>query len=103
MYRKVPAPSCYILAHLGLKLYLSCLFLKEEAAYIKAVVPQSADSKALPFPPLCQMLMSPAVISLIIVYMASTWGYYTLFTGTPTYLNNIQHFSLETVRHKHSM
>ena len=38
---------------------------------------------------------TPAFWALIIAHSGQNWGFYTLLTEIPTYLKNIQHFSLE--------
>jgi phage-related holin len=40
---------------------------------------------------------TPAFLALVAVHFANNWGLYALLTEIPTYLNNIQHFSLTTV------
>ena len=41
------------------------------------------------------MMASPAFLALIAAHTGQNWGLYTLLTEAPTYLNNIQHFSLK--------
>ena len=42
-----------------------------------------------------QILSTPAFWALLLAHCGHNWGYYTLLTEIPTYLKNIQHFSLE--------
>ena len=59
--------------------------------------------KKLPFPPLLKMITSVPFLALIITHFGQNWGNYTLLTEIPTYLANIQHFSLKTVRTKQKL
>lgn len=52
----------------------------------------------LPPPPIKSIFTSPPFLALIVANMCQNWGFYTLLTEIPTYLQNIQHFSLENVR-----
>jgi hypothetical protein len=71
--------------------------IQEERAYIEYHIPSRNEGTELPFPPVIQMLKTPAFLALIVVHFGNNWGLYTLLTEIPTYLNNIQHFSLTTV------
>ena len=42
-----------------------------------------------------QIFSTPAFWALLLAHCGHSWGYYTLLTEIPTYLKNIQHFSLE--------
>ena len=72
--------------------------MQAEKNYIESAIPSSNEGAKLPFPPLLKIVTSVPFIALIVVHMGQNWGFYTLLTETPTYLSNIQHFSLKTVR-----
>lgn len=69
---------------------------KEERDYIESHIPSDNEQSSLPFPPLLKIFSSLPFLSLIVVHFGQNWGFYTLLTETPTYLNEIQHFSLKT-------
>ena len=70
----------------------------EERRYIETNIPgNTSKGTKLALPPLTKIFTSLPFLSLLIVHMAQTWGYNTLLTETPTYLSNIQHFSLKAV------
>ena len=48
--------------------------------------------------PLLPMLLSVPLWAIIITQMCSNWSYYTLLTSLPTYMSNILHFDLKSVR-----
>lgn len=48
--------------------------------------------------PLLSMLLSVPLWAIIVTQMCSNWSYYTLLTSLPTYMNNILHFDLQSVR-----
>lgn len=52
--------------------------------------------------PLLPMLLSLPLWAIIISQMCSNWSYYTLFTSLPTYMDNILHFDLKSVKKKHT-
>lgn len=68
-----------------------------ERAYIVSHIPTSNKGSKLPFPPLLKIATSVPFLALLCAHIGQNWGYYTLLTETPTYLNNIQHFSLTAV------
>jgi len=49
----------------------------------------------LPPPPIKEMFTSTPFWALMGTHIAQMWGYYTLLALIPTYLQNIQHFSLK--------
>ena len=53
--------------------------------------------RTLPLPPYKKILTSIPILATIVTAQCQNYGFYTLLTMTPTYLNNIQHFSLESV------
>ncbi|TRY68802.1 hypothetical protein TCAL_04672 [Tigriopus californicus] len=69
---------------------------QEERTYIRENIPASNPKEQRKFPPLLKIMTSWPVIALIVAHMGENWGFNTLLTQTPTYLNNIQHFSLKT-------
>lgn len=68
---------------------------KEECQYIETNIFSRNEGNNLPFPPVWQFMKTPAVLALVLVHFGHNWGLYTLLTEIPTYLNNIQHFSLK--------
>ena len=48
-------------------------------------------------PPYFQIVKSVPFWALVMTFVASSWGFYTLETEIPTYLNNIQHIPLTYV------
>ncbi len=73
----------------------------EEKAYIKSKTLSKQDhGSSLPFPPFKQIFTCPAFHALILVHFGHNWGLNTLLTEIPTYLNNVQHFSLKAVIEK---
>lgn len=44
------------------------------------------------------MMMSVPLWAMIVTQMCSNWAYYTLLTSLPTYMDNILHFDLKSVR-----
>ena len=73
---------------------------KEEKDYIESRIPSVNVGSKLPFPPLLEIATSLPFIALAIAHIGQNWGFNTLLTETPTYLQNIQHLSLKAVRHK---
>jgi hypothetical protein len=51
----------------------------------------------IPGPPYKEIICSLPFWSLVLTYVCSYWGFYTLLTNVPTYLNNIQHIPLTLV------
>jgi hypothetical protein len=73
------------------------LLFKEERLYIEAHIASRNEGTELPFPPFLSIMATPAFLALVAVHFGNNWGLFTLLTEIPTYLNNIQHFSLKTV------
>lgn len=48
--------------------------------------------------PVLPMLLSVPLWTIIITQMCSNWSYYTLLTSLPTYMNDIMHFDIKSVR-----
>lgn len=48
--------------------------------------------------PVLPMMMSVPLWAIIVTQMCSNWAYYTLLTSLPTYMDNILHFDLQSVR-----
>uniref|UniRef100_A0A3Q3JW88 Major facilitator superfamily (MFS) profile domain-containing protein n=1 Tax=Monopterus albus TaxID=43700 RepID=A0A3Q3JW88_MONAL len=48
--------------------------------------------------PVLSMMLSVPLWAIIIAKMCSNWAYYTLLTSLPTYMDNILHFDLKSVR-----
>ena len=74
-----------------------------ERDYILKHIVQTSSSfpgGKLPSPPIRDMLTSMPFWALLGTHVAQMWGYYTLLALIPTYLQNIQHFSLKSVRYK---
>ncbi len=59
---------------------------------------QKSQMAKLPIPPYGKILTSLPFWACVITFVCSGWGFYTLLTEIPTYLNNIQHISLTAVR-----
>ena len=72
-------------------------WLQEEKAYIEFHIASRNEGRQLPFPPFASILRTPAFLALVAVHFGNNWGLFMLLTKIPTYLNNIQHFSLKTV------
>lgn len=65
----------------------------------KAIVHEQQEGKRrnLPPPPFLAFLKSPPFWAVLFAHVGHNWGFYTLLTEIPTYLQNIQHFSLQSV------
>ena len=75
---------------------------KEEKNFINSNIQKShskPSSKRLKLPraPLLKILTSVPVIANILTALGQNYGFYTILKMTPTYLNNIQHVSIENV------
>lgn len=68
----------------------------EERDYISAHLPPVKVDK-LPAPPFRHFLLQPCFWAIVIAHIGSTWGVYTAQTEIPTYLANVQHFSITAV------
>ena len=77
-------------------------FFQEELFYIETSSPPRITTQTKSFkeklPPLGKMLLSVPVWALIITHAGHNWGMYTLLTEMPTYLSNIHHFNITSVR-----
>ena len=49
--------------------------------------------------PLLSMALSGPLWAIILTQMCANWSYYTMLTSMPTYMNNVLHFDLSSVRH----
>nr|XP_045614448.1 putative inorganic phosphate cotransporter [Procambarus clarkii] len=67
---------------------------EEEKKYIIRYCGKKRD-KPLPLP-WKAVLTSVPVWAVIVVHFGYNWGFYTLLTELPTYLNNIQHFDMKS-------
>ena len=45
-----------------------------------------------------KILTSVPFLSIIIVHCAQNWGFYTMLTNIPTYLNYVMRFNIKDVR-----
>jgi len=72
-------------------------FFQSEREYIEANIPKLENVAKVPNPPLKHFFTSIPFLALIVVHFGQNFGFYTLLTETPTYLNNIQHYSLKEV------
>ena len=70
----------------------------DEKKYILAHLPPVTVDK-LPSPPFKHFLLQPCFLAILVAHFGQNWGSYTLLTEIPTYLTNIQHFSITAVRH----
>ena len=70
---------------------------KEEKEYILASNPKSLKKEDLPFPPLVSIFTNRPFLGITISHAIHNWGFFTLMTGIPQYLNSILHFSLAKV------
>ena len=65
--------------------------------YIESNKPVAKSKEKLPFPPVWQIIRTPAFIGLLVTHVGNNWGIFVIMTMMPTYLNNIQHISLKSV------
>ena len=70
---------------------------KEEKELIESEI-RANKAESIPAPPYRQIFTSIPFWSLVLTYVCSYWGFYTLLTNVPTYLNNVQHIPLTMVR-----
>lgn len=71
-----------------------------ELKYIRSRSEVTDSAQQLPFPPLLKMLTSLPLLANMATHFGSNWAFFTLLTMTPTYLSNVQHFPLESVRER---
>ena len=69
-------------------------YICHKAAFTKSSV--FLPCQALPVP-WCDMLTSTPVLALIACSVCSDFGFYTLLTELPTYLQQVLHFDLDSV------
>lgn len=69
----------------------------DEKSFIESM-PGSSNQRQLSVP-WKEILISKPVIALIVVHAAQCWGFWTLLTETPTFLKQIFHFNIKTVRY----
>jgi len=55
---------------------------------------ESKMTDEIPLPPLKAIFTSPPFLALLVTHFGQNWGLLTLLTEAPTYLSNVQHFSL---------
>ena len=67
-----------------------------EKIHIQDNTPKKQISN-LPPPPVLKILTSKHVIANVVTSMGNSYGFYTLLSMTPTYLNNIQHVDIQQV------
>ncbi len=70
---------------------------EDEREYIQLTAEAKDGDAKKPLPPLRSMLSSVPVIALIFAQACNNWGYYSLSSAMPTYLNDVQGTSLEQV------
>ena len=63
----------------------------------KSQLPSASHGSKLPRAPLLKIITSVPVIATILTALGQNYGFYTILKMTPTYLNNIQHVSIENV------
>ena len=71
-----------------------------EKRYIESNIILTANAfpgGRLPTPPIKAMITSLPFWAIMIAHIGQNWGFYTLLTEIPSYLQNIQHFSLQSV------
>ncbi|KAG4071293.1 hypothetical protein HA402_003997 [Bradysia odoriphaga] len=67
---------------------------QDERNYIKQSLEQQGQVNVLK-PPWKKLLSSPAVIAICVASFSYTWGFYTLLTQLPSYMNNMLDFNLQ--------
>ena len=68
-----------------------------ELRYILANTKGSSRHQKIPLPPLRSIFTSPPMLALAVAHIGAQWGNYTIMSGMPTYLANIQQFSIKKV------
>ena len=76
----------------------------DERTFINSNVQKSYNTSSshptkLPRVPILQIITSVPVIANIFTALGQNYGFYVILKMTPTYLNNIQHVSIQNVRH----
>ena len=70
----------------------------EERQIIESGIGSFKSNVKIPGPPYKKIICSVPFWSLVLTYISTYWGFYTLLTNVPTYLYNIQHIPLTLVR-----
>ena len=70
----------------------------EERQVIENGIGSFKSNVKIPGPPYKKIICSFPFWSLVLTYISTYWGFYTLLTNVPTYLYNIQHIPLTLVR-----
>lgn len=65
-----------------------------ERLFIESIPGNSNKKKSIPW---CHILKSIPFASIVITHCAANWGYYTLQTEMPSYINGVMHFNLTSV------
>ena len=76
------------------------LYFKEELTYLRANIKTTGEKK-LPRAPYLEIIKTKGFWAFLFALLGSMWGNFTLWTSIPLYLNNIQHFSLKSVRKRY--
>jgi hypothetical protein len=71
-----------------------------ERLYIESNTQSSKGN--LQAPPFKSILRSVPFWAMVVTFFGYSWGFFTLISEIPTYLNNIQHIPLSSVSLKHS-
>ena len=69
-----------------------------ERQVIESGIGSFKSNVKIPGPPYKKIICSVPFWSLVLTYISTYWGFYTLLTNVPTYLYNIQHIPLTLVR-----
>ena len=76
---------------------LPLIAFQAERDFIEESIPPKKQGEKLPLPPWKEMLTSKAVWAISVAHTLNNYGLYTILSMIPTYLNNIQHYSLSSV------
>lgn len=68
---------------------------KIERNFIETSITGSSDKSEFNVLPWSDILSSSAVWAIVIGHFGACWGYYTLFTGMPTYFKDVLDFDIE--------
>ena len=72
-------------------------FVKAEASYVEANVQVRRTLSGRKVPPIKEVFCSKPFLATMATHAGYNWGFYTLLTGTPLFLNNILHYSIADV------
>ncbi|XP_031777621.1 vesicular glutamate transporter 1 isoform X1 [Nasonia vitripennis] len=98
----------YVFGSVGLIWYLIwCIFIRDrpeddpriseaELKYIRDSLGSESEQSQHISHPWRQMLLSPVVWAIIIAHFSENWGFYTMITQLPTFMNDGLDFTLET-------